>query len=95
MTRKLVPKTYHLPCKITILGKQSQGNEGREVRIFTIKEDVKPTNAKKPLHKKEEAYNSLFKCLFYCLCKRATINENAIAFSWGKGTIIFYAGNII
>ena len=60
MTRKLVPKTYHLPCKITILGKQSQENEGREVRIYMIKENVKPANAKKPLRKKEEAYFPLF-----------------------------------
>ena len=45
------------------------------------------TNAKKPLRKKEEAYFSFFKCLFYCLCKRATIDKNAIAFSRCKGTI--------
>ena len=79
---------------MTILGKQNQGNERREVRIYTIKEDVKPANTKKPLRKKEEAYNSLFKCLFYS-CKRSTIDENAIAFSRCKGTIIFYAGSII
>ncbi|ERI64717.1 hypothetical protein HMPREF1551_00185 [Capnocytophaga sp. oral taxon 863 str. F0517] len=78
-------------CKITILEKQSQENERREVRIYTIKENVKPSNTKKPLRKKEEAYSSLFKCLFYCLCKRATIDENAIAFSRCKGTIIFLA----
>lgn len=76
-------------CKITILEKQSQENERREVRIYTIKENVKPSNTKKPLRKKEEAYSSLFKRLFYCLCKRATIDKNAIAFSRNEGTIIF------
>ena len=88
----LVLSCLHLSlpdCKITILEKQSQENERREVRIYTIKEKANFQNAKKPLRKKEEAYFSLFKCLFYCLCKRATIDENAIAFSRCKGTIIF------
>lgn len=84
----VIPLTSLPECKITILGKQSQENERREVRIYAIKENVKPTNTKKPLRKKEEAYSSLFEYLFYCLCKRATIDENAIAFSRCKGTII-------
>lgn len=60
----VIPLTSLPECKITILGKQSQENERREVRIYAIKEDVKPTNTKKPLRKKEEAYNSLFESLF-------------------------------
>ena len=47
-------------CKITKLGKQSQENERREVRIYAIKEKANSQNAKKPLRKKEEAYSSLF-----------------------------------
>ena len=86
----VIPLTSLTECKITIFGKQSQGNERREVRIYMIKENVKPTNAKKPLRKKEEAYSSLFKCLFYCLCKRATIDENAIAFHFVKVQLFFY-----
>ena len=84
----VIPLTSLPDCKI-ILGKQSQENERQEVRIYAIKENVKPTNTKKPLRKKEEAYFSLFECLFYCLCKRVAIDKNAIAFSRCKGTIIF------
>ena len=34
----------------------------------------KLVNTKKPL-RLEEACNSLLKCLFYCLCKRATVTK--------------------
>ena len=63
----VIPLTSLPECKITILGKQSQENERREVRIYTIKEKANSQNTKKPLRKKEEAYFSLSKCLFYSL----------------------------
>lgn len=61
----VIPLTSLPEYKITILGKESQENERREVRIYAIKENVKPTNTKKPLRKKEEAYSSLFHELFH------------------------------
>lgn len=36
----VIPLTSLPECKITILGRQNQGNEEREVRIYTIKNNT-------------------------------------------------------
>ena len=57
-----------LECKITILGKQSQENERREVRIYTIKEKVKPTNAKSLFAKRKRLiFRFLSTCFTACV----------------------------
>jgi len=45
------------------LGKQNKGNEEREVRIYTIKEKVKPINAKSLFAKRKRL---IFRFLSVC-----------------------------
>ena len=57
----VIPLTSLPECKITILRKQSQGNEGREVRIYAIKENVKPTKELIKLRLNKSIHNNLYR----------------------------------